>query len=150
MSQLVFVQLSLESEGTTTDVTVELVRVLTVLGPLVLHPSSVTGKDRAALPPAGVGLDARVAVQVPLHVTVDEEPLPAHVAGVPHVPGVLAEVLLEVLLLAVLPAAARELALEPEVTGLHLLHLFPNPLPVNYPLICKMVIMVITVTCDWS
>ena len=149
MSQLVFVQLSLESEGTTTDVTVELVRVLTVLGPLVLHPSSVTGKDRAALPPAGVGLDPGVAVKVPLHVTVDEEPLPAHVAGVPHVPGVLTEVLLEVLLLAVLPAAARELTLEPEVTGFHLLHLLSDPLPVNYPLICKMVI-VMTVTYDSS
>ena len=139
MSQLVFVQLSLESEGPATDVTVELVRVLAVLGPLVLHSASVTGKDRAALPSTGVGLDAGVAVQVPLHVAVDKEPLPAHVAGVPHVPGVLAEVLLEVLLLAVLPAAAGELALEPEVTGLHLLHLFPDPLPVNYPLTDKMV-----------
>ena len=41
MSQFVFVQLSLESEWSTTDVAVKLVRILTVLSSLMFHPASV-------------------------------------------------------------------------------------------------------------
>ena len=39
--------------------------------------------------------DAGVTVEVSLHVTVNEEPLPTHVTRVAHVPRVLAEVLLK-------------------------------------------------------
>ena len=39
--------------------------------------------------------DACMTVKVPLHVTVNEEPLPTHVTRVAHVPRVLAKVLLE-------------------------------------------------------
>ena len=129
MGQLVFVQLSLESEGPAADVTVELVRVLAVLRPLVLHSSPITGKYCSTFPPTGVGLDARVAVQVPLHVTVDKEPFTTNITGVSHVSGVFAKVLLEVLLLAVLPTTSWELALEPQVTRLHFFHFLPDPFP---------------------
>ena len=131
MSQFVFIQFPLESERSTTYVTVELVRVLAVLRSLVLHPSSIAGKYGSALPSAGVGLYPSVAVQVSLHVAVDEESFATNVAGVPHVPGVLPEVLLQMLLLPVLPPAAGELTFEPEVAGLHLLELPPDPLPVT-------------------
>ena len=98
--------------------------------------------------------DAGVTVEVSLHVTVNEEPLPTHVTRVAHVPRVLAEVLLkwnkyfwnctnifsscykyfylEVLLLAVLPLTARKLALEPHVAGLHGLHLSPHSFPEHF------------------
>ena len=62
MGQLVLVQLSLEPEGPAADVAVQLVRVITVLGSLVLHPAAVAGEDGPALPPTGVGLDAGVTV----------------------------------------------------------------------------------------
>ena len=76
-----------------------------------------------------MGFDAGVTVEVSLHVTVDEEPFTANIASVPHVPRVLAEVLLKVLLLPILSAAAGKLALEAQVTRLHLFHLLPDPLP---------------------
>ena len=93
MSQLVFVQLSLESEGPAANVTVELVRVLAVLHPLMLHPSPITGKYCSTFPPAGMGLDTSVAVQVSLHVTMDKEPFSTHITGIPHVTCVLSKVL---------------------------------------------------------
>ena len=145
-----------------------------MLRSLVLHAPAVAREDRAALPPdneyatimitlkkdkypcrpAGVRFDAGVTVEMSLHVTVNEEPLPTHVTRVAHVPRVLAEVLLkwnkyfwgctnifsscykyfylEVLLLAVLPLTARKLALEPHVAGLHGLHLPPHSLPEHF------------------
>ena len=126
MCQLVFVQLPLKPEGTAADVAVQLVRVVAVLGPLVLHAPPVTGKDRTALPPAGVGLDARVTVEVSLHVTVHEESLPTHITGVPHVTRVLTEMFLQMLLFSVLSFTAGKFALKPEIAGLHLLYFFPN------------------------
>ena len=132
MSQLVFVQLSLESKRSPTNVTVELVRVLAVLRPLVFHSSPITGKYCSTFPPTGVRLDASVTVKVSLHVTVDKEPFTTNITGVSHVPGVFAEVLLEMLLLAILSTTSWELALKPQITCFHLLHLLSDPFPNIY------------------
>jgi len=115
MSEFVFVQLPLEPEGPPADVTVQLVGVLAVLGPLVLHPPPVGGKDCPALPPAGVGLDPRVAVEVALHVTMHEEPLTTDRAGVAHVSSVLSEVLFQMLFLSIFPFTARKVAFVPKI-----------------------------------
>ena len=56
-------------EGSRADVALALQGILVVVvDALVLHPAAVGGEDGAALPPADVGLDARVRVEVPLHV----------------------------------------------------------------------------------
>ena len=67
-----------------------------------------------------------------LHVAVDKEPFTTNITRVSHVPGVFAEMLLEMLLLAILSTTSWELALEPQVTRFHLLHLLPDPLPKIY------------------
>lgn len=127
MSQLVLVQLSLESKRSPTNVTVELVRVLAVLRPLVFHSSPITGKYCSTFPPTGVRLDASVTVKVSLHVTVDKEPFTTNITRVSHVPGVFAEMLLEMLLFAILSTTSWENALDPQVTRLNLFHLLPDP-----------------------
>ena len=66
-------ELLLIPERPSADVAVAPQRVLlVVVDPLVLHPAAVAGEDGAALPPAHVRLDARVRVQVALHVGLEQ------------------------------------------------------------------------------
>jgi hypothetical protein len=56
--------------------------LLVVVDALVFHPPAVRGEDGSALPPAHVRLDARVRVEVPLHVRLDVKALSANIASV--------------------------------------------------------------------
>merc|ERR1719354_515816 len=99
MGHLVLVQFSVKSERSTTDVTLQLVGVFTVLSLFMFHPPTVGGKYCSTFPSADMRFDASMTVHVSLHMSMNIKSFSTNITSIFLVAHMLSHVFFKMLFL---------------------------------------------------